>query len=237
MALEALLIILPIYHLARISLGIEQRLVVIAVFSFRLTYVTVLFRRYGAMANGTDRMMPLCVWFIHSLMIFSQDGIDNIGLVSNLISQEVLICWSLIVATVPCLRKFVARFNTGGMRLSCDPTIGGCGLLPSPEVTSVGKDYSPMCTLTKTQTMMSVPVRPSQALVRKASSLRYLGLNTFSDKREAERLFNCRPDLDTNTYHATILAIKSAATETISEIGVEGLGGITKRIEWDVERR
>lgn len=60
--------------------------------------------------------MPLAAYFVMTYEKLRRGTHDPSILMSNLIFQEALMSYSLILATTPCLRTFVSRFSTGGIR-------------------------------------------------------------------------------------------------------------------------
>jgi len=101
---EVIITAVPIWICLSIKLSSQHRFMVILGFGFRLTLV------------------PFCVLYTRSLISFLHSGQDNIGVISNLIWQQVLISYSLILATTPCLRIFIRRFRTGGIRAMAEQT-------------------------------------------------------------------------------------------------------------------
>ncbi|GAB7344805.1 hypothetical protein MBLNU457_3266t1 [Dothideomycetes sp. NU457] len=94
---EVIITAVPIWICLSIKLNKKHRFMVILGFGFRLT------------------LMPFCVLYTRSLITFLHSGHNNIGVIPNLIWQQVLISYSLILATTPCLRIFIRRFRTGGI--------------------------------------------------------------------------------------------------------------------------
>ena len=54
--------------------------------------------------------------YFYSFRWMTTGGQNGLSLVPNMILQEMLICWSLILATTPTLRTFAGRFKTGGIK-------------------------------------------------------------------------------------------------------------------------
>ena len=95
---EVIVTFLPIWICLSIQLSRAHQAQVIMGFGVRLTIV------------------PFCTMYFYTVFGFLRDGESNIGLVPNLIWQQAFMSYSLILATAPCLRTFVKRFHTGGVR-------------------------------------------------------------------------------------------------------------------------
>ncbi|GAM82817.1 hypothetical protein ANO11243_008030 [Dothideomycetidae sp. 11243] len=88
-----------------------------------LTLTRDIKREYKTMAPNSisqlivsHRILPLGIVYFMSYAWMANSGKNNIGIVPNMILQEMLVCWSLILATTPTLRAFAGRFKTGGLR-------------------------------------------------------------------------------------------------------------------------
>jgi len=101
---EVIITAVPIWICLSTKLSSQHRFMVFLGFGFRLTSV------------------PLCILYTRSLIKFLHSGHDNIGVIPNLIWQQVLISYSLILATTPCLRIFIRRFRTGGIAAMAQQT-------------------------------------------------------------------------------------------------------------------
>lgn len=51
---------------------------------------------------------------------FTHSSRNNIGIVTPLVLEQCLISYSLMSATIPCLKGFVKRFTTGGIGYTID---------------------------------------------------------------------------------------------------------------------
>jgi len=109
---EMVVTFLPIWICLSIQLSRAHQALVIMGFGIRLT------------------VAPFCVYYFYTMFDFLKGGESNIGLVPNLIWQQAFMSYSLILATAPCLRTFVKRFRTGGVR----NIVGARPRRPSPRL-------------------------------------------------------------------------------------------------------
>lgn len=61
-------------------------------------------------------LLPLIVAWFRTNRHFLSSNESNIGIVPNLICQQALTSYAIVLATAPCLRSFVSSFHTGGIR-------------------------------------------------------------------------------------------------------------------------
>ncbi|KAK4550011.1 hypothetical protein LTR36_002978 [Oleoguttula mirabilis] len=98
---EAAMVLVPAYVFSKLQMSFKRKVTVISAFSFRIG-VAILF-----------------IVYFKSYMDFRLHGKDSIGAVNNIVLQQTLIAYSLISATIPCLKGFLGRFQTGDLaRLS-----------------------------------------------------------------------------------------------------------------------
>lgn len=64
----------------------------------------------------THSIAPLGIVYFVSFRWILRNGQDDLSIIPNLILQEALICWALILSTTPTLRTFAGRFKTGGIK-------------------------------------------------------------------------------------------------------------------------
>ncbi|KAF2155682.1 hypothetical protein K461DRAFT_265204 [Myriangium duriaei CBS 260.36] len=95
---EILVVVLPIYLTLTRDLKREVKMMVCIGFGIRIT------------------ILPLGIMYFYSYTWMTTSGRDGLSIVPNMILQEMLICWSLVLATTPTLRTFAGRFKTGGIR-------------------------------------------------------------------------------------------------------------------------
>ncbi|KAF4551664.1 Hypothetical protein D9617_12g035520 [Elsinoe fawcettii] len=161
---EFLVAFLPIYLCTSIQLQRDHRVLVFIGFGFRLT------------------IFPLGIYYLITYLSFLTSQADNIGVVKNLVFQEALMCYALILATTPCLRTFVRRFNTGGIREIVAPDYGR-------------------------SERMSTKNAAATALRSIATQVRTLGaysiFDTFAKRSEGRQHLAFRPDLE-NQHWASV---------------------------------
>ncbi|PNS17722.1 Glutaminyl-peptide cyclotransferase-like protein [Sphaceloma murrayae] len=92
--------IIPIYLFSGVQMSFTRRLVVCSAFIFPIF-------------NG---MLFIAHVYFYARFIESGFEHSSVGLVDPLIIQQVLVSYALVSATVPCLKGFAARFNTGGIQ-------------------------------------------------------------------------------------------------------------------------
>ncbi|KAG8623967.1 hypothetical protein KVT40_008943 [Elsinoe batatas] len=92
--------VIPAYLFLDIQMTKQRRFVVSSAFIFPIF-------------NGV-----LFIWHVYSYSRWINSGLEhsNIGLVDPLVIQQVLVCYALVSATIPCLKGFTSRFGTGGIR-------------------------------------------------------------------------------------------------------------------------
>ena len=56
-------------------------------------------------------LVPLFVFYVHTYWLFIHSDDPNIGVIPNLALQQAVIGYSLILATIPCIRCIVRRFT------------------------------------------------------------------------------------------------------------------------------
>ncbi|TKX18674.1 hypothetical protein C1H76_9464 [Elsinoe australis] len=183
---------LPIYFCTRIQLRREHKILVFAGFGFRITII------------------PLGVYYLLTYFSFLKSGQDNLGISKNLVLQEALMCYALILATTPCLRTFVSRFNTGGIR----------------EV--IAGEYG------RTNERMSTKNAAATALRSIATQVRTLGaysiFDTFAKRSEGRQHLAFRPDLE-NQHWASVFRGPPSPERNMSTAS----NGIETFTTWDVQ--
>ncbi|KAK5120384.1 hypothetical protein LTR85_006323 [Meristemomyces frigidus] len=94
---EIAMVLVPAYVFSTLQMSVQRKITVMAAFAFRVG-VAIIF-----------------IVYLESYIHFRQHGKDSIGAVNSIILQEVLIAYSLISATIPCLKGFLGRFQTGDL--------------------------------------------------------------------------------------------------------------------------
>ncbi|KAF2222077.1 hypothetical protein BDZ85DRAFT_320350 [Elsinoe ampelina] len=129
--------VIPAYLFLDIQMTRQRRFVVSSAFIFPIF-------------NGV-----LFIWHVYSYSRWINSGLEhsNIGLVDPLVIQQVLVCYALVSATIPCLKGFASRFGTGGIR------------------DTIRHDHTPSTTFPSTGGVMSYSsnYRPRQLVVRDRS--------------------------------------------------------------------
>ncbi|KAG8632047.1 hypothetical protein KVT40_001187 [Elsinoe batatas] len=188
---EFIVAFLPIYLCTSIQLQRDHKILVYVGFGFRLT------------------IFPLGIYYFLTYISFLSSRADNIGIVKNLVFQEALMCYSLILATTPCLRTFVRRFHTGGIA----------------EI--VGNEYG-------RSERMSTKNAAATALRSIATQVRTLGaysiFDTFAKRSEGRQHLAFRPDLE-NQHWASVFR-GPPVTERNGSTMSEGIETFTT---WDVQ--
>ncbi|PNS14008.1 hypothetical protein CAC42_6521 [Sphaceloma murrayae] len=183
---------LPIYLCSSIQLQREHRVLVVVGFGFRTT------------------IFPLGLYYLLTYFSFLESGHDSIGISKNLVLQEAIICYSLILATTPCLRTFVRRFNTGGIRDIVATTYG------------------------RTSERTSTKLAAATALRSIAAQVRTLGaysiFDTFAKRSEGRQHLAFRPDLE-NQHWASVFRGPPQGDRNGSNVS-EGIETFTT---WDVQ--
>ncbi|KAK3073972.1 hypothetical protein LTR53_003976 [Teratosphaeriaceae sp. CCFEE 6253] len=99
--LEAVLVVVPGYVFNTLQMRVRRKVTVTTAFAFRLGVIGFL------------------VAFLKSYIDFLQHGRASIDSVDHLILQQALLAYALSSATIPCLKNFLGRFQTGDLaRLS-----------------------------------------------------------------------------------------------------------------------
>ena len=93
--IDVLLIILPAFLVWKLQMSAKLKLQVVSVFAFRL---------------------PLLVFSVLGLVRFNSSLRDlnpGVARTGAVVYQQSELCWSLLSATVPCLKSFIRSFDTG----------------------------------------------------------------------------------------------------------------------------
>ncbi|KAK4983106.1 hypothetical protein LTR50_007415 [Elasticomyces elasticus] len=94
---EVVLVALPTYLVSRHEIKSGKKRIVIFVFSFRLIVAALFIIQTSAYLD------------------FLQDG-PSVDLAATIALQQILLCCSLIAASIPCLRSFLWAFMSNGLR-------------------------------------------------------------------------------------------------------------------------
>lgn len=101
-----------------------------------------------------------------------------------MVAEECLICYSLVLATSHCLRPFVKRFNTGGIR----EIVGREDIARETRKVAAARD----------------PLRSHVSIAMNAISnafrIENLRLNTFIRRAEAQKTLVFRPDVENQNW-------------------------------------
>lgn len=89
--------LLPVYLFRRLQTPMHRKISIYAAFAFPLLNIPI-----AAVAAST-------------YSTFIRSGEDGIGIVNFLVVMEILLCWSLICPTIPCVRPMALRFTTHGL--------------------------------------------------------------------------------------------------------------------------
>lgn len=92
---------------------LKRKVTVTTAFAFRLGYVQ---EQHAfdevAVLIGIDSVMAIFIVYMVTYEDFRDQGRPNIGAVTPLIWQQVLLATALLTATIPCLKGFLGRFKT-----------------------------------------------------------------------------------------------------------------------------
>lgn len=134
---EVLLVVLPIYLVWSVQMGVKFKLRVVLAFSFRLPVAV------------------LSILFLHYFAESRHSSNPGVSVSAAIIFQQAELGYSLIAATVPCLKSFIKSFDTGlGLAVTYATHPYGSG--------GYGGSYK-MQSLAKGESIKSVAEPPSAA--------------------------------------------------------------------------
>ena len=133
--LELVMLALSAYLFSGVQMKAATKLVVIGAFCFRVGYVFSRFTMHVASslpppvhhkASAEDKsVIAIFVAYFFSYRSFRQYATDNIDVVDNLVWQQALLAYSLMSATIPNLKGFLGRFQTGDLAKLSESEIMG----------------------------------------------------------------------------------------------------------------
>jgi hypothetical protein len=126
---EVVFVIFASVFVSPLQMRFQRKFLVIFAFSFRLPYVILHrnpsnpFSHYYT--NARPSVAGLGIVSLHSYLNHLHYGRTSIGLATSICWQEAWLSYSLMSATIPCLKGFIKSFTTAGMAGAINPTSSG----------------------------------------------------------------------------------------------------------------
>lgn len=103
---DCIITALPAYLIWKINMPIKRKFMVLLAFSSRLPVIA------------------FSIAYLMAYSVFIRSGNRGVALSPPIVWQEILLGYSLMSTTIPCLKGFVSQFTTGGMGYTEDLSTG-----------------------------------------------------------------------------------------------------------------